>query len=184
MNCNSPSIELKSTLDTQLKKLGLDVENLSFCEALYRMSKLAMLSIMALLLEFIIDTINLYFIGQENGKLELACCGLGISIAFLISISLFSGLCNGIETLCSQSFGALNFEQVGTWFNRGVAINLVFRIPSALLCIRMDLILRLFGQEQDIADGVGVYLRWSIPYILLNSIFTSFCRLFQTTQRF
>ena len=109
---------------------------------------------------------------------------LEISIGYIISISICAGLSNGIETLCSQSFGALNFGQVGMWFNRGVAINLVFLVPSALLCIRMDLILLLFGQDQDIADGVGVYLRWSIPHLLLISIFISFCRLFQTTQNF
>ena len=157
-----------------LRKLGLDFENLTYWRALSRIGVLTITSFIALLLEFGMDTINLYFIGKENNAEELAACGLGNAIGLYMLGSIVCALSIGLETLGSQAYGAQNFRLVGLWFNRGLLINILSSTILALLfCTKMDLILIYLGQNRKVAEGVGTYLRWSIPHVILYGTFSS-----------
>ena len=155
-----------------LRKLGLDFENLTYWRALSKIGIITMTNFIVCLLEFGVDTINLYFIGKDKNKMELAAYGLGNAIGLYFFCSITISLSIGLETLGSQAYGAQNFRLVGLWFNRAMIVNiLIGTILALLFCFRMDLILIFLGQNQKIAEDVGIYLRWSIPHIILYGIF-------------
>ena len=167
-----------------LKKLGLDFDNLTYWTSLSKIGIITMTSFIGVLLEFGVDTINLYFIGKDKNTIELAACGLGNAIGLFLFGAITGSLSIGIETLGSQAYGAQNFRLVGLWFNRGLIINiLIGSILALLFCSRMDLILIYLGQDQVLAEAVGTYLRWSIPHIILCGIYYSNISYVQIQQK-
>ena len=87
----------------------------------------AMLSI-----EILQTIVNLYFIGQFNDEVLLGGVGLGNVWLNLGGLYFIVALNTGLQTLCSQGFGAKNHIQVGFYYQRGV---IILTITMAIITI-------------------------------------------------
>ena len=160
----------------------IDFDNLSFIEALWRSTKLGILSFLSCVIMYLLETINLYFIGKEYDNLTFAACGLARSIWMICFVTIY-GMLTSLETLGSQAWGARNLSQLGFCLKRGIIITLLTEFPSILLSIRMDLII-LFGQDPKLSRATGLYIRSAIPYAIIFTIFWAFGKFLIVQRKF
>ena len=104
---------------------------------------------MSLLFVFLLETINIVYVGSFGNAEMLGAVGLGTTFVNIIGTMPIMGLQGGIDTLCSQAFGAKEYKLVGiyTSISRLVAIS-YFLIIFLPLSIFSDKIFILLGQNE------------------------------------
>ncbi|CAK0783734.1 hypothetical protein CVIRNUC_006933 [Coccomyxa viridis] len=113
-------------------------------------------------LVFISSLVSLAFAGHL-GKLSLSQAVLALSAYNITGVSMLLGLASGMETLCSQAYGAGNYMALGLVLQQALIIsNLVFLAILALWTQAGPLLL-LAGQEPEIVEGAVMYLQLSAP---------------------
>ncbi|KAK7389221.1 hypothetical protein VNO78_24057 [Psophocarpus tetragonolobus] len=113
--------------------------------------------------------ISMLFLGHL-GELALAGGSLAIGFANITGYSVLSGLAMGMEPICGQAFGARRFKLLGLTMQRAVLLLLLTSLPISLLWLNMNKILRLCGQEEDIANQAQFYIFYSLPDLVLQSL--------------
>ena len=64
---------------------------------------------------WLLETINLMFIGHLNDPVKLAAVGMGNIIINMCAVGPFQGINSSLETLVSQAYGAKNMRLCGIY---------------------------------------------------------------------
>ncbi|KAJ4907508.1 MATE efflux family protein [Raphanus sativus] len=112
--------------------------------------------------------VSLFFLGGL-GRPTLAGGSLALAFANITGYSLFSGLTMGVESICSQAFGAKRYNLVHSTIRRGVVLLLLTSLPVSLLWINIVKILEMLKQDEDLASEAHTFLLYSVPDLLAQS---------------
>ena len=82
------------------------------------------------------------------------------------SAFLYRAYGSALNTLCSQSYGAGNFQLVGYWLQQGLVFSTISSVFVALLWWFTADVLRLIAIDSDIAALGGTFARWSILWLV------------------
>jgi multidrug resistance protein, MATE family len=99
------------------------------------MARLAIPSIFSAILSFLIEMINLIFVGHLNDPAKIAGVGMGNMTVNLLAMSIIYGMNSSLDTLISQASGSGNKELCGVYLNRGRFVMLVLFIPITCLLL-------------------------------------------------
>lgn len=132
-------------------------------------SKIALPMILTGLLLYCRSMISMLFLGRL-GELALAGGSLAMGFANITGYSILSGLAIGMEPICGQAFGAKRFTLLGLCLQRTILLLLFTSLPISLLWLYMKRILLLFGQDEAIASQAQLFLLYSIPDLLTQSL--------------
>ena len=117
----------------------------------------------SLILTFIIQPINISFIGRLQNAEVIAAVGIANLFSSVIWITTFNGFNGALETLGSQAFGQQRLEICGRILNRGFILLTLIFIPCAVLLWFVQDFLLLFDLSQNIIAITQSYLRWCLP---------------------
>ncbi|KAB5564458.1 hypothetical protein DKX38_004512 [Salix brachista] len=113
--------------------------------------------------------ISMLFLGRQ-GELALAGGSLAIGFANITGYSILSGLSMGMEPICGQAFGAKRYKLLGLALQRTILLLFLVSIPIALLWVNMKKILLFCGQDDDISTEAQLYILYSLPDLIAQSI--------------
>ncbi|KAJ6695527.1 PROTEIN DETOXIFICATION [Salix koriyanagi] len=113
--------------------------------------------------------ISMLFLGRQ-GELALAGGSLAIGFANITGYSILSGLSMGMEPICGQAFGAKRYKLLGLALQRTILLLFIVSIPIALLWVNMKKILLFCGQDDDISTEAQLYILYSLPDLIAQSI--------------
>ncbi|BAF19603.1 Os06g0495100 [Oryza sativa Japonica Group] len=89
-------------------------------------------------------------------------------------------MASALDTLCGQAFGAQQYHLLGIYKQRAMLLLTAVSVPLAVVWFYTGDILRLFGQEADIAAEAGTYARWMIPALFAYGLLHCQIRFLQT----
>ncbi|XP_054807212.1 protein DETOXIFICATION 35-like isoform X2 [Prosopis cineraria] len=127
-----------------------------------RVWKIAVPIAFNLLCNFSIIPITSMFVGHL-GNLELSAVAISLSVIGTFTFSLMLGMGSALETLCGQAFGAGQVHMLGVYMQRSCIILFVACFILLPVFIFATPILKLLGQEDEIADLAGVFSIKTIP---------------------
>ncbi|KAK3256336.1 hypothetical protein CYMTET_34520 [Cymbomonas tetramitiformis] len=135
--------------------------------------KLAWPMILTFVASFLLPMITIVVVGHL-GEDALAGTALGMMTANVTGFSMIVGLLSGMDTLCSQAFGAGHYELVGIHTQRAVLICLLCAVPISLLWVSgVGPLLRIAGQDPDLIEHAVSFTRilvFGLPaYISIES---------------
>lgn len=91
------------------------------------------------------------------------------------------GMASALETLCGQAYGAKQYNMLGVYLQRSWIVLLITSMFLLPLLIFTTQILKIFGQDEIIADIGGEIGHWLIA--VLFSLIPSFtCQMFLQAQ--
>ncbi|CAN6448193.1 unnamed protein product [Victoria cruziana] len=102
------------------------------------------------------------FVGHL-GDLQLASVAIAINVIVGFNFGLMLGMASALETLCGQAFGARKHRMLGVYLQRSFIVMFIFGVLLLPLYIFATPILRLVGQEEEIARLAGSLSVWFIP---------------------
>ncbi|XP_008787420.2 protein DETOXIFICATION 35 [Phoenix dactylifera] len=109
------------------------------------------------------------FVGHL-GNLQLSAVAIGLSVISNFSFGFLLGMGSALETLCGQAFGAGQVEMLGVYLQRSW---IILFATSFLLCplyIFSTPILKLLGQEDQIAELAGKFTVSIIPQMFALAV--------------
>ncbi|BAU02277.1 Protein DETOXIFICATION 35 [Vigna angularis] len=104
------------------------------------------------------------------GDLELSSISVYQGVLGSIYFYLLLGMSSALSTLCGQAFGAGQIQSTCIYVQRSWIILSSICIILLPIYVYSTPILRLLGQEKEIADLAGRYSRQAIPYMFSCSI--------------
>ncbi|KAB2083758.1 hypothetical protein ES319_A05G290200v1 [Gossypium barbadense] len=113
--------------------------------------------------------ISMFFLGHL-GKIELAGGSLAIGFANITGYSVMKGLATGMEPICCQAFGAKKWTVLSETFKQTLCLLFLGAIPIIVLWLNMEPILLLIGQDKTITSVAKVFLTYSIPELLAQTL--------------
>ncbi|EOX95916.1 hypothetical protein QUC31_005283 [Theobroma cacao] len=116
-----------------------------------------------------INSFTNIFVGHI-GDIELSAVAIALSVVANFSFGFMLGMASALETLCGQAFGAGQIDLLGVYMQRSWII--LFGACFALLPLYLYAtpILKLLGQEHDIADLAGEFTMQVIPQMFSLAI--------------
>jgi len=125
--------------------------------------------------QMIIGPISLIFCGHLGSATKLDGAALAISMINATCISVGQGMGTACDTFFSQSYGSKNRKKVGLYMQKAILIFMLALIVCITININMELLLRLMGQDPEVALLAGRYMLIFIPgaigfflYIILS----------------
>ncbi|XP_041017802.1 protein DETOXIFICATION 35-like [Juglans microcarpa x Juglans regia] len=109
-----------------------------------------------------INSFTSIFVGHL-GNVELSAVAISLSVIANFSFGFLLGMGSALETLCGQAFGAGQVEMLGVYMQRSWIISFVACFFLMPLYIFATPILKLLGQEHDIAELAGKFSIQTIP---------------------
>ena len=109
--------------------------------------KLAIPSVICLIVVQGQQLINLYYAGHLNNSAILAAIGVGNLIQNCVVDTLFRSLNSSLENLVSHAVGAKNMENCGIYLNRGTFMICIGFVFAIVVLIFSEKILLSFGQD-------------------------------------
>ncbi|XP_048321782.1 protein DETOXIFICATION 34 [Ziziphus jujuba] len=109
-----------------------------------------------------INSFTNIFVGHI-GDLELSAVAISLSVIANFTFGFLFGMASALETLCGQAFGAGQIEMLGVYMQRSwiiLAATCFFLLP---LYIYSEPLLKLLGQEKEIAELAGKFSIQIIP---------------------
>uniref|UniRef100_M8CFW7 Protein TRANSPARENT TESTA 12 n=1 Tax=Aegilops tauschii TaxID=37682 RepID=M8CFW7_AEGTA len=73
------------------------------------------------------------------------------------------GMGSALDTLCGQSYGAKQYDMLGTHAQRAIFVLMLSSVPLAFVLAFTGQILTALGQNPEISYGAGTYARLLIP---------------------
>ncbi|KAG9456577.1 hypothetical protein H6P81_001085 [Aristolochia fimbriata] len=104
------------------------------------------------------------------GTVELAAVGIQNMVLSGIVFGIMLGMGSALETLCGQAFGAGHLNMLGIYLQRSWVILTFTALLLTLLYIFATPILKLLGQDDEIASLAGKFSIWMIPEIFAFAI--------------
>ncbi|XP_020271028.1 protein DETOXIFICATION 48-like [Asparagus officinalis] len=133
------------------------------------LSRISIPTIATGLLIYIRNLVSMVFLGHL-GHIALAAGSLSTGVANITGYSIIFGMAMGMETICGQAYGAGKWNLLGLTLHRTIAILLLTSLPISLLWLNVDKILVKLGQDIDIINLAKIYLLYSLPDLIAQSI--------------
>ncbi|CAH9079261.1 unnamed protein product [Cuscuta epithymum] len=102
------------------------------------------------------------FIGHI-GELDLAGYALVQTLLVRFVNGILIGMSSATETLCGQAYGARQYYMMGIYLQRSCVVELITMTILLPFFIFATPILRLLGEQEDIARSAGYIALWFIP---------------------
>lgn len=102
------------------------------------------------------------FVGRL-GPVPLAAAALATTLGNVTGNSIMVGLASAVSTLGGQAFGAGSYPTLGFVLQRAIIILTIAAVPISLAWWYSEGILRILGQEHDLAKASASYIRALIP---------------------
>ncbi|KAK6289173.1 hypothetical protein POUND7_000714 [Theobroma cacao] len=142
--------------------------------------RIAFPSMLARVTAFGMVIVTQSFLGHI-GEVELATYALIQSILVRFVNGVLIGMSSATETLCGQAFGAEHYHMMGIYLQRSWIVDgatATILVPLFLLATPL---LRLLGQEEQIAKAAGTISLWFIP-MLYNMVFSLTIQMYLQAQ--
>ena len=133
-------------------------------------AKLSLPMILTGLLLYSRSMISMLFLGRLNDLSALSGGSLALGFANITGYSLLSGLSIGMEPICVQAFGAKRFKLLGLALQRTTLLLLLCSLPVSILWLNIKKILLFFGQDEEISNQAEIFILFSLPDLLLQSL--------------
>ena len=102
------------------------------------------------------------FVGRL-GPVPLAAAALATTLGNVTGNSIMVGLASAVSTLGGQAFGAGSYPTLGFVLQRAIIILTIAALPISLAWWYSEGILRILGQEHELAKASASYIRALIP---------------------
>ncbi|XP_037496779.1 protein DETOXIFICATION 29 isoform X1 [Jatropha curcas] len=139
-----------------------------FFREFYRESKklwfLAGPAIFTSVCQFSTGAVTLLFAGHVS-TIALAAIAIENNVVSCFCYGALLGMGSALETLCGQAFGAGQMEMIGVYLQRSWVILGTTSILLSLLYIFSASLLKLIGQNAEIAEVAGMFAIWMIPQL-------------------
>ncbi|KAK3013452.1 hypothetical protein RJ639_009370 [Escallonia herrerae] len=122
-----------------------------------------------ILCQFGTNSVTNMFVGHI-GNIELSAVSIALSVIGTFSFGFMLGMGSALETLCGQAFGAGQVHMLGIYMQRSWIILWVTCIILLPVYIFATPVLKLLGQEDDIADLAGKFAILTIPQLFSLAI--------------
>ncbi|XP_020522926.1 protein DETOXIFICATION 16 isoform X2 [Amborella trichopoda] len=123
--------------------------------------------------------ISLMFVGHL-GELSLSGASLATSFANATGFSLLSGMGSTLETLCGQAYGAKQYHMLGIYMQRALLVLSLFCVPLTFIWASTTTVLKAMGQDIEISEEAGSFIKWMIPSLFANAVLLIHSRFLQT----
>ncbi|KAI3516697.1 hypothetical protein L1887_15664 [Cichorium endivia] len=131
------------------------------------------------LLQYCLEIISIMFVGHL-GELPLASASMATSFASFTGFSVLLGMGSALETLCGQSYGAKQYHMLGIQMQRAMLTLTLLTIPLAFIWFYTSTIFIILGQDQEISNGAGTFIRWMIPSLFAYGLLQCLNKFLQT----
>ncbi|KAH9611058.1 hypothetical protein KSS87_018961 [Heliosperma pusillum] len=108
------------------------------------------------------NSVTTIFVGHL-GELELSAVSISLSVVSTFSFGFMLGMGSALETLCGQAFGAGQVHMLGIYMQRSWIILTISAFVLTPFYIFATPILKLLGQEHDIAEAAGSFSILTLP---------------------
>lgn len=116
----------------------------------------------------LIETINIFYIGRLDNIELISAIGLGTTFNNLIGLSIIYGLVGGIDTLCSQAFGANKYNLIGTYTSICRFFIFSFCLLVYLpLALNSSKILSLLSSNENLIMYTSEFTKYMIPGVFI-----------------
>ncbi|KAF9626249.1 hypothetical protein IFM89_031641 [Coptis chinensis] len=119
--------------------------------------------------QYSLGAITQVFAGQV-GTLELAAVSVENSVIAGFSFGVMLGMGSALETLCGQAFGAGQLDMLGIYMQRSWVILNTTAVLLTFLYIFAAPLLKLIGQQDNIAEAAGTFAIWMIPQLFAYAV--------------
>ncbi|KAL9661303.1 hypothetical protein QQ045_026127 [Rhodiola kirilowii] len=117
---------------------------------------------LATICQYGINSTTNIFVGHI-GDVELSAVSISLTVIGTFSFGFMLGMGSALETLCGQAYGAGKYELLGVYMQRSWLILSVTCIILLPIYIFAAPILKLLGQQDEIADLAGKFTILVIP---------------------
>jgi MATE family multidrug resistance protein len=139
---------------------------------LWSVIKYAIPSILSMVFIFLYDNINIIFAGNLLPPDSVSAIGIGSLYINATGFFLALGILGGMDTLCSQAYGAKQYKLLGTYANISrlcmFGFYIIFSLPFLII---NEEILLLIDQPEAISKNSPVYIRAMIPAVFFSMQF-------------
>ncbi|KAJ0042291.1 hypothetical protein Pint_17512 [Pistacia integerrima] len=115
------------------------------------------------------NSITSIFVGHL-GDIQLSSVTISLSVIGTFSFGFMLGMGSALETLCGQAFGAGQVHMLGVYMQRSWIVLWVSCIILLPVYVFATPILKLLGQEDEIADLAGQFTLLVIPQLFSLAI--------------
>ncbi|KZV41028.1 protein TRANSPARENT TESTA 12 [Dorcoceras hygrometricum] len=122
-----------------------------------------------ILCQFGTNSVTNMFVGHL-GDVELSAFAIALSVVGTFSFGFMLGMGSALETLCGQAYGAGQVHMLGVYMQRSILILFCTCTLLLPLYIFAAPILKLLGQQDDIADLAGFYTLLVVPQLFSLAI--------------
>ena len=131
------------------------------------------------ILQTSIGLVGIIFVGHI-GTHELVAASLGNMLANIMGFSVGIGFASAMDTLCTQAYGARNYFMLGTICQRSILILGCLCLPLGAIWMYAAEILVFIGQQPEVAELTGTYMKYQLLGLWPQFIFTSLNKYMQT----
>nr|WDY35016.1 multidrug toxin excretion transporter MATE 5 [Diospyros kaki] len=168
----SPLLTSSSSGDPQLTTADGDYRPLRTFKELTSLFRIETAKLWRISAPIIVTTICNYAINSTTsifvghlGDVELSAVSISVSVIAVFSFGFLLGMGSALETLCGQAYGAGQVHMLGVYMQRSWIILFVTCILLTPIYIFATPVLKLFGQEDEIADLAGTFSIQIIPQL-------------------
>ncbi|XP_048539518.1 protein DETOXIFICATION 16-like [Triticum urartu] len=130
------------------------------------------------LLQYSLQVVSVMFAGHL-GELPLSAASVASSFANVTGFSVLLGMGSALDTLCGQSYGAKQYDMLGTHAQRAIFVLMLSSVPLAFVLAFAGQILTALGQNPEISYGAGTYARLLIPGLFAYGLLQCLTKLLQ-----
>ncbi|KAK4436598.1 protein DETOXIFICATION 35 [Sesamum alatum] len=125
--------------------------------------------VIQILCQFGTTTVATIFVGHL-GDVELSAFSIAITAIGIFAFGFMLGMGSALETLCGQAFGAGRVDMLGVYMQRSMIVLIATSILLLPLYIFATPILKLLGQQDEIAGLAGYFTRLLVPQLFSLAI--------------
>lgn len=155
--------------------------HISYRQHLVDVSKLSYPIILSEIFQNMLPVVDIAFVGQL-GKDELAACALA-TVWFNLWNSTMMGFMTAIDTFLAQAYGANQYDNFAVWTGNSLIIIFLTAIPVSGLIALCGPVMKLFGQDPELADAAGEFSFRLIPGLFPYYLFKVLTKYLQTQNR-
>ncbi|CAD6338381.1 unnamed protein product [Miscanthus lutarioriparius] len=131
------------------------------------------------LLQYSLQVVSVMFAGHL-GELSLSGASVAASFANVTGFSVLLGMGSALDTFCGQSYGARQYDMLGTHTQRAIIVLVLTGVPLAFVLAFTGQILIALGQNPEISFEAGLYAQWLIPGLFAYGLLQCLTRFLQT----
>ncbi|XP_023156032.1 putative MATE efflux family protein isoform X2 [Zea mays] len=130
------------------------------------------------LLQYCLQVVSVMFAGHL-GELSLSGASVAASFANVTGFSVLLGMGSALDTFCGQSYGARQYDMLGTHTQRAIIVLMFTGLPLAFVLAFTGQILIALGQNPEISFEAGLYAQWLIPGLFAYGLLQCLTRFLQ-----